>query len=251
MLEGGLDDLAKRVSQRDSDAFQSLYESHLDTVYRYVYYKVGNGQLAEDLTQHIFLKAWEAIHRYQWRELPFQHWLLRLARNAVIDHYRSTKPQNASLLDPIGDGVDPEAQLAQSEVVQTLQEAVRQLPDEQREVIVLRFIEQMPHAEVAAHLGKSAATVRVIQHRALQALRRLREQDEQPAARRNGPGNGAGARRLGRALQALDDEPEEGASARRVSRVLRAVDSEAEHGRDGYRPEERGPTPLRQSAALD
>ena len=49
-----------------------LYESHLDTVYRYVYYKVGNGQLAEDLTQHIFMKAWEAIHRYQWRELPFR-----------------------------------------------------------------------------------------------------------------------------------------------------------------------------------
>ena len=73
MVEGGLDDLAKRVSQRDTDAFQVLYESHLDTVYRYVYYKVGNGQLAEDLTQHIFMKAWEAIHRYQWRELPFQH----------------------------------------------------------------------------------------------------------------------------------------------------------------------------------
>ena len=140
MVEGGLDDLAKRVSQRDLAAFQSLYESHLDTVYRYVYYKVGNGQLAEDLTQHIFLKAWEAIGRYQWRELPFQHWLLRLARNAVIDHYRSTKPSNASLLDPISVGMDPEVELAQSEMIQTLQEAVRQLPDEHRDVIVLRFI---------------------------------------------------------------------------------------------------------------
>src|SRR4051794_14143340 len=190
MVEGGLDDLAKRVSQRDAEAFQSLYETHLDTVYRYVYYKVGNGQLAEDLTQHIFLKAWEAIHRYQWRELPFQHWLLRLARNAVIDHYRSTKPSNASLLDPISVGVDPEVELAQSEMVQTLQDAVRQLPDEQREVIVLRFIEQMPHADVALHLGKSAATVRVIQHRALQALRRLLGQGE----RRGAPGRGRRAR---------------------------------------------------------
>ena len=203
MVEGGLDDLAKRVSQRDMTAFQSLYESHLDTVYRYVYYKVGNGQLAEDLTQHIFLKAWEAIGRYQWRELPFQHWLLRLARNAVIDHYRSTKPSTGSLLDPISVGTDPEVELAQSEMIQTLQEAVRQLPDEQREVIVLRFIEQMPHAEVAKHLGKSAATVRVIQHRALQALRRLLEQDE---ARSNGevaqPPSGS-SRRLARVLQVL------------------------------------------------
>jgi RNA polymerase sigma-70 factor, ECF subfamily len=200
MVEGGLDDLAKRVSQRDTDAFQVLYESHLDTVYRYVYYKVGNGQLAEDLTQHIFMKAWEAIHRYQWRELPFQHWLLRLARNAVIDHYRSMKPTNSSLLDPISVGVDPEVEIAQSEMVNTLQDAVRQLPDEQREVIVLRFIEQMPHADVAQHLGKSAATVRVIQHRALQALRKLLEADEQ---RSNGHNQPAMSRRLSRMLQAL------------------------------------------------
>ena len=205
MVESGLDDLARRVSDGDSEAFQTLYESHLDTIYRYVYYKVGNGQLAEDLTQHIFMKAWEAINRYQWRELPFQHWLLRLARNTVIDHYRSTKPANASLLDPIGDGVDPEEELAQSEMIQTLQEAVRQLPDEQREVIVLRFIEQMPHADVALHLGKSAATVRVIQHRALQALRRLLEQDDRrtPERRRNSHN---GAKRLSRVLEAMSSD---------------------------------------------
>jgi RNA polymerase sigma-70 factor (ECF subfamily) len=205
MVESGLDDLARRVSDGDSEAFQTLYESHLDTIYRYVYYKVGNGQLAEDLTQHIFMKAWEAINRYQWRELPFQHWLLRLARNTVIDHYRSTKPANASLLDPIGDGVDPEEELAQSEMIQTLQQAVRQLPDEQREVIVLRFIEQMPHADVALHLGKSAATVRVIQHRALQALRRLLEQDDRrtPERRRNSHN---GAKRLSRVLEAMSSD---------------------------------------------
>ena len=205
MVEGGLDDLAKRVSQRDLDAFQVLYETHLDTVYRYVYYKVGNGQLAEDLTQHIFMKAWEAIHRYQWRELPFQHWLLRLARNAVIDHYRSTKPASATLLDPMGEGVDPEVEIAHGEMVQTLQDAVRQLPEEQREVIVLRFIEQMPHADVALHLGKSAATVRVIQHRALQALRKLLEADEARSngTATNGHSNSAASRRLNRMLQAL------------------------------------------------
>ncbi len=205
MVDGGLDDLAKRVSQRDVEAFQALYETHLDTVYRYVYYKVGNGQLAEDLTQQIFLKAWEAIHRYQWRELPFQHWLLRLARNAVIDHYRSVKPSNASLLDPMGEGIDPEVEIAHGEMVQTLQDAVRQLPEEQREVIVLRFIEQMPHAEVARHLGKSAATVRVIQHRALQALRRLLDQDEEQATKKSGSA-AANARRLGRVLQSLGSD---------------------------------------------
>jgi RNA polymerase sigma-70 factor (ECF subfamily) len=209
MVEGGLDDLAKRASQRDSEAFHALYEAHLDAVYRYVYYKVGNGQLAEDLTQQIFLKAWEAIHRYQWRELPFQHWLLRLARNTVIDYYRSLKPGSAVLLDPGGEGVDPEAELAQSEMVRTLQEAVWQLPEEQREVIVLRFIEQLPHAEVAQLLGKSTATVRVIQHRALQALRRLLERDERRRGRRNGYVKDAAPRRPRRPAQARDAEEAE------------------------------------------
>ncbi|HLI28664.1 MAG TPA: sigma-70 family RNA polymerase sigma factor [Chloroflexota bacterium] len=203
MVDSGLDDLARRVSQRDADAFQALYETYLDTVYRYVYYKVGNGQLAEDLTQQIFLKAWEAIHRYQWRELPFQHWLLRLARNAVIDYYRSTKPSNANLLDPMGESIDPEVELAHGEMVQTLQDAVRQLPEEQREVIVLRFIEQLPHAEVARQLGKSTATVRVIQHRALQALRRLLDQAEEGATRKAGGATAAQVRRLSRVLQGL------------------------------------------------
>ncbi|HZU05703.1 MAG TPA: sigma-70 family RNA polymerase sigma factor [Chloroflexota bacterium] len=209
MVEGGLDDLAKRASQRDSEAFHALYEAHLDAVYRYVYYKVGNGQLAEDLTQQIFLKAWEAIHRYQWRELPFQHWLLRLARNTVIDYYRSLKPGSVVLLDPGGEGVDPEAELAQSEMVRMLQEAVWQLPEEQREVIVLRFIEQMPHAEVARQLGKSTATVRVIQHRALQALRRLLERDERRRGRRNGYVKGPAPRRPRRTPEALDAEEAE------------------------------------------
>src|SRR5579875_3153258 len=209
MVDSGLDDLARRVSQRDADAFQALYETYLDTVYRYVYYKVGNGQLAEDLTQQIFLKAWEAIHRYQWRELPFQHWLLRLARNAVIDYYRSTKPSNANLLDPMGESIDPEVELAHGEMVQTLQDAVRQLPEEQREVIVLRFIEQMPHAEVARQLGKSTATVRVIQHRALQALRRLLERDERRRGRRNGYVKGPAPRRPRRTPEALDAEEAE------------------------------------------
>ncbi len=90
-------------------------------------------------------------------------------------------------------------------MIETLQEAVRQLPDEQREVIVLRFIEQMPHADVALHLGKSAATVRVIQHRALQALRRLLEQEERrtPERRRNGHG---GAKRLSRVLEVMSSD---------------------------------------------
>jgi RNA polymerase sigma-70 factor (ECF subfamily) len=206
MVDSGLDDLAKRVSQRDAEAFQALYETYLDIVYRYVYYKVGNGHLAEDLTQQIFLKAWEAIHRYQWRELPFQHWLLRLARNAVIDYYRAVRPANPTLLDPIGEGIDPEAELTHGEMVQMLQDAVRQLPEEQREVIVLRFIEQMPHAEVARHLGKSTATVRVIQHRALQALRRLLDQAEQRATKRSDGATAAQVRRLSRVLPGLSGE---------------------------------------------
>ena len=84
----GLDALARRVSQGDSEAFRTLCKAHVGTVYRYVQYKVGDPQVAEDLTRQTLLDAAQTVRRYQWQEMPFQHWLLRLARNAVVDHYR-------------------------------------------------------------------------------------------------------------------------------------------------------------------
>jgi RNA polymerase sigma-70 factor, ECF subfamily len=87
------DNLVRRAAQRDVEAFASLYDEHLNAVYRFVFFKVSDATLAEDLTAEVFSKAWENIGRFQWRNLPFQHWLIKIARNVVVDHWRANRRQ--------------------------------------------------------------------------------------------------------------------------------------------------------------
>lgn len=178
MAQGESQSLVQRACRGDAEAFGKLYHLHLDAVYRYVYYKVGDPAEAEDLTAQLFLKAWEAMPRYQWREIPFSHWLMRLARNAVIDHYRTARVHGE--LDPemASRSPDPQGEYLRGEQLRGLGAAIRRLPDDQRTVIVLRFVEDMDYAQVAALMGKSLGALRVIQHRALAALRRILEQRE-------------------------------------------------------------------------
>jgi RNA polymerase sigma-70 factor (ECF subfamily) len=164
-----------RARHGDSDAFGKLYELHLDRIYRYVYYRVGSTSEAEDLTEHVFLKAWEAIGRYENRGLPFAAWLYRMAHNAVIDHYRSRRPST-----PIDETFDLEDErqnpVASAEAIfdrEELKVAIKRLNTDQQTVIVLRFVEGLSHAEVGKILGKSEGAVRVIQHRALGVMARF------------------------------------------------------------------------------
>jgi len=181
--------LAQRAAQRDQEAFAQLYEEHLNTVYRYVLYKVGDGGLAEELTAEVFSKAWEGIERFQWRNLPFQHWLLRIARNVVVDHWRMRRKATSpieDLRDAASDELPPDERVAREFEVETLRRGLAQLPDEQRDVLILRFIEGYSHAEAADVLGKSVVAVRQIQVRALRALHKILNQTEEArgAARR-------------------------------------------------------------------
>jgi len=173
-------DIAQRAVQRDPEAFAQIYDEHVDIVYRYVFYKVGDPGVAEDLTADVFAKAWERIDRFQWRNVPVQHWLLTIARNAVTDHWRSRK-RMSSPLDMLGEASSdeplPEEHVARDLEVETLGRALLKLPDEQRDVLILRFIEDLPHRDVAAILGKSVEAVRQIQSRALKALRNVLEDE--------------------------------------------------------------------------
>jgi RNA polymerase sigma-70 factor (ECF subfamily) len=161
--------LVDRARRGDADAFGRLYELHLDRIYRYVYYRVGSSNEAEDLTEHVFLKAWEAIGRYESRGLPFAAWLYRMAHNAVIDHYRARR-----LTTSIDETFDLEDErqnpVASAEALfdrEELKVAIKRLNADQQTVILLRFTEGLSHAEVGKILGKSEGAVRVIQHRAL------------------------------------------------------------------------------------
>jgi RNA polymerase sigma-70 factor (ECF subfamily) len=169
-------ELVRRAAGGDADAFGDLYMRYLDDIYRYVFYKVGNEERAEDLTEHVFLKAWEAVEDYEQGEYPFSSWLYRIAHNAVVDHYRGQKDQEP--LESVSfrladDALGPEERLINEAEVTSLCEALRQLSEEKQQLIILRFVQGLPHAEVAEILGKSEGACRVMQHRALQTLNEI------------------------------------------------------------------------------
>jgi RNA polymerase sigma-70 factor (ECF subfamily) len=169
-------DLVQRAAQRDVEAFSSLYDEHLNSVYRFVLFKVGDATLAEDLTSDVFSKAWENIDRFQWRNLPFQHWLIKIARNMVVDYWRANRRPISSidgLFDAASKEMPPDERVAQGLDVESLTRALGELPDDQRDVVILRFIEGYSHAEVAKVLNKSVVAVRQIQVRALVKLKKV------------------------------------------------------------------------------
>jgi RNA polymerase sigma-70 factor (ECF subfamily) len=164
--------------ERDQAAFADLYDRHVVRVYRHIYYLVNDAREAEDLTAQTFLKAWEAIDRYKERGAPFVAWLLRIAHNLTISYLRSRRDHSEldeGFVDHKRDG-NPEASLEQANDERSVRDAVLRLRDEQRQVIMLRFVEELDYTEVAAMIGKSVPAVRVIQHRALGNLRKLMQQ---------------------------------------------------------------------------
>lgn len=166
--------LVLRAIRRDQEAFGELYDRHVVRVYRHIYYMVGNAAEAEDLTAQAFLRAWEAIERYQVRGAPFVSWLLRIAHNLGVSYLRS-KRDSSELHDGIVDTKerrDPEWSYQQTAEEELVREAILTLREEQRQVIILRFIEDLDYKEVADIIGKSVAAIRVIQHRALNSLRK-------------------------------------------------------------------------------
>ncbi len=166
--------LVLRAIQRDQDAFGELYDRHVVRVYRHLYYMVGRQPEAEDLTAQTFLKAWEAIERYQVRGAPFVSWLLRIAHNLGVSYLRS-KRETSEVHEGIVDDKsrrDPQSALQQTVEEEMVREAILRLREEQRQVIILRFIEDLDYREVAEIIGKSVAAIRVIQHRALNAMRK-------------------------------------------------------------------------------
>jgi len=172
--------LVRRAIARDREAFGVLYDRHVVRVYRHIYYMVGNAAEAEDLAAQAFLQAWEAIHRYQIRGAPFVSWLLRIAHNLGVSHLRSKRDSSElpeTLVDHSRHG-NPEEVLQRQVEADRVRQAIMRLRDEQRQVIMLRFVEDLEYREVAAIVGKSVAAVRVIQHRALNALRKQMRQDE-------------------------------------------------------------------------
>lgn len=166
------------VAARDPKSFGELYDRFVDRVYRYLYFRTGSHAEAEDLTEHVFLKAWEAIGRYRWQGRPFLAWLYRLAHNAHIDHVRTQKPTTSLNNDehPI-DVASPSSamELARTLDAELLSNALTQLTPDQQQVIILKFIEGMDNDEIALTMNKREGAIRALQMRALMSMRRVLE----------------------------------------------------------------------------
>jgi len=198
MTEPDPREIARRAAQRDTTACAGLYDEHLNIVYRFVFFKVGDPTLAEDLTAEVFSKAWENIDRFEWRDLPFQHWLLRVARNVVVDHWRANRRFPVSLdglYELPSDSLSPEEVVSRDGEVERVNQALKRLPDDQRDVLILRFIEGYSHADTAQVLKKSVVAVRQIQVRALRALRDVMREGETPVVAADRAGLAAMVRR--------------------------------------------------------
>ncbi|MDQ3400929.1 MAG: sigma-70 family RNA polymerase sigma factor [Candidatus Limnocylindria bacterium] len=168
-------DVIDRARNGDAAAFGEIYDTHVDSVYRYLLYRVREPSDAEDLTSEVFTRAFANVHRYRWQGKSFLAWLYTIARNAVTDRRRRDRPtvelDNAHGLAEEGPTAHDRAVLG--EEVDALRGAVKHLTGEQQEVLVLRFVDDLSSREVADILGKNEGAIRALQFRALGRLRRI------------------------------------------------------------------------------
>ncbi|MDP3953776.1 MAG: sigma-70 family RNA polymerase sigma factor [bacterium] len=173
MMEGE-QNLVEDARRGDPEAFGVLYDYYLPRIYRFVLFKVSSKEHAEDITQYTFLKAWENIRTYRPQGHAFGSWLYRIARNAVIDHYRKRGPHlDIQEVSPEVLGID-NSLIAKLDIKiqwETILVAISKLQEVEQDVLIMRFVEDMPHGEVAKAVDKSESAVKVIQHRALKKLK--------------------------------------------------------------------------------
>ncbi len=177
LSEPEIDRLVQKASKGDAGAFGQLYDHYVDLVYRHIYYRVYSTHDAEDLTQQVFMKAWKALGKYR-KKSAFGAWLMTISRNLLIDHYRSRKDRDSidEQFDMESGDPGPEELAEVSADRQRLAIAIGRLPDEQRQVVIMKFIDGYEYSEIAGMLGKKEGAIRVIQHRALKKLHQLLEE---------------------------------------------------------------------------
>jgi RNA polymerase sigma-70 factor (ECF subfamily) len=169
-----------RAQAGDADAIRVLYLRYKDNVYGYLLSFVRDQHEAEDITQHVFLKLISVIHKYRPREVPFTSWLLRVARNVALDHLRRRR---SVLCEEVYDAADHSDQSGEDRR-RGLEHALGSLPEEQRNVIVLRHLVGLTPGEIAARMGRTEASIHGLHHRARRTLQReLMAIDCGPSAR--------------------------------------------------------------------
>jgi RNA polymerase sigma-70 factor (ECF subfamily) len=174
--------LVDRAKNGDTEAFAKLYDRYVDTIHRYVYYRVGSRQLAEDLTSETFLRALRRIETFTWQGRDFGAWLVTIARNLVADHFKSSRFRLEVTTAEMVDDTDhveesPEGEVMTAFTNAALLEAVQRLNAQQQECLVLRFLQGLSVAETARIMGKNEGAIKTLQYRAIRALAALLPED--------------------------------------------------------------------------
>ncbi|MBU4455177.1 RNA polymerase sigma factor [Patescibacteria group bacterium] len=169
-----------RLKSKDKQAFIKAYDLYIDQIYRFIYFKVGSKEEAEDLTSAVFLKTWGYIQEGNLTDYKtLKSLIYKIARNLIIDHYRKTSRQEKISISAAGelDFIDEKQDIVQQMELKMefagLEAKLAELKDEYREALVLRFINELSIGEMADILNKPRGNVRVLIFRALEALKRI------------------------------------------------------------------------------
>lgn len=176
MLDGE-EQLIARAIGGESSAFGSLYDYYQPKIYRFVVLRVGRREEAEDLTHQVFLHAWQRIEEYRFLGFPFSSWLYRIARNAIVDHYRTKREATDIEEVDLADATNLERDTDVLLQMHRVRAALLELKDEHQDVIIMRFIEELSIKEVAGALDKTEGAVKLLQYRAMRELQKMLDTD--------------------------------------------------------------------------
>jgi len=172
--------LVDQAKSGNPEAFARLYDAYVERVTRYVYFRVSEAIDTEDLVSQVFLKAWENLDRYKMGSSPFIAWLYTIARNLVIDHYRTKKdalPLEEAIAFP-SDMEMPDEEAQTRFDLQAMRDALQFLTSDQQQALILKYIAGLPNDSIAKIMHKQEGTIRGLQMRALQTLSKYMKEKE-------------------------------------------------------------------------
>jgi RNA polymerase sigma-70 factor (ECF subfamily) len=172
--------LVAQAKQGEPAAFELIYDQHRQPIFNYIYFRVGDSKLAEDLTSDVFVRMVDKIDTYTQNGRPLAAWLYTIARNLVIDHHRRDNqldwvPLDERLIE--SKDHNPDKATDHGLLQECLMKALQHLTEDQRQVILLKFMERRSNAEVGSILGKTEGSIKSLQHRALAALKRALDKE--------------------------------------------------------------------------
>ncbi|MCP4164856.1 MAG: sigma-70 family RNA polymerase sigma factor [Chloroflexi bacterium] len=169
-------------AKTDPEAFGELYERHVDKIYNYIYYRVSNRDDAEDLAARTFFQALDKIGSYEHRGAPFSAWLYRIAHNLVANWHRQQSRRKSVPLEDLTlvstRTPNPGNVAEKRETQEELLDAIRRLADDRQQLLILKYVERLPNAEIGRLMGRTESSIKSLYHRTLLSLRDdLQERD--------------------------------------------------------------------------